>query len=104
MTILEAFKSMIEFEYTNDNLFTKILTDQALTASDTYVLADEEDLDMCLAELCLVLSSQPDFREGGSSQTWSSKSLLKLRQTLYNKWGSEPPELSRNVIDGTEIW
>jgi len=102
VTILQAFKSAIEFEYNNDNLFTKILLDNALDGSGTYAATDEQSVDMCLADLYQYLTVHPDFKEGGTSQTWSKKALRTSRDELYRKWGLTPP--STNKVKGAQIW
>jgi len=106
MTNLEALKSMIEFGYSNDNLFTKILTDNDVTSSDTYTSDDQKSLDMCLADLYLYLAQHPDLREGGLGLKWTPEALLRARRLLFAKHGLQAPEMSSRpaTVDGTQIW
>jgi len=105
MTNLQAFKSMIEFSYTNDNLFTKIMLDRGITGSGTYAATDAESLDYALADLYLYLAQHPDITEGKLSIKWNSAALLDARRDLFAKYGTRPPEdLNGKVLDGTRIW
>lgn len=107
MTILQALKGSMEFQLENDLLYEKILTDRGLTTSATYAgtEAEQEDVDLCKADIYLELAAAPDLRDGNSSITWSSKRLLKARQVLYRKWGLNPPEVANSpAIDGTRDW
>jgi len=91
---LAALKAMIEFSYSNDNLFEKIMLDHGLTTSDTYAATDRQDVDMCLADVYLHLATHPDYNEGGQSVKFPKKELLAARQRLYAKYGARPPEFA----------
>jgi len=107
MNTLEALKATIEFQYTNDNLFTKVLTDRDMTGAETYTKTDyQKKVDLACADLYLYLASHPDLKEGGLSLTWSKKQLLAARRKLFNKYGIEPPEISSRPgsINGTRVW
>lgn len=106
-TMLQVLKGSLEFQLENDILYEKVCLDHGVTTSDTYTGTDaqQEDVDMCKADLYLELAAAPDLRDGGSSVTWSSKRLLAARKALYAKWGGTPPEVSNlDVIDGERIW
>jgi len=107
MTTLEALKATIEFQYTNDDLFTKVLTDRDMTGSETYTKADyQKKIDLACADLYLYLASHPDLKEGGLSLSWSKQQLLTARRKLFAKYGLNPPEISSRPgnIDGTRVW
>jgi hypothetical protein len=105
MTKLEALKATIEFEYTNDNLFTKVLTDRGITGSATYTASDAQDIDLCLADIYLYLAQHPDYTEGKQSEKWSGIDLIQARNDLFAKYGLRPPEQSaKKVINGTRSW
>jgi len=105
MTNLEALRAMIEFGYTNDNLFTKVLEDNSITGSDTYTAANQGSIDIALADVCLAISTHPEFKDGKSAVKWSKSALLELRKTLYQKNGIALPEdLNKKAnIDGRAI-
>jgi hypothetical protein len=105
MTNLEALKSMIEFSYTNDNLFTKLLLDRGITGSATYAATDAENLDLTLADLYLYLAQHPDLSEGKLSIKWNPDALMAARRDLFHKYGTKPPEDTNfKALDGTRIW
>ena len=90
MTNLEALQAATEFS--DDNLFTKIMTDRAVTPSGTYTVADAQAIDLCLADVYLYLVTHPNISEYGLSEQWSPQSLLEARKRLYDKWGLALPE------------
>jgi len=107
MTRLAALQSLIEFS--NSDLFTKVLLDRGIDGTLTYTAADEMDIDLCLAEVCLRLSVHPDITDGNTSIKYTPESLLAMRSRLYDKWGLTPPEGSGPAIqgktpDGTDWW
>ena len=106
MTILEAFKSGIEFAYSNDNLFTRILTDRGLTGSTAYTASYAQDVDLAIADLYGYLVVHPDYSEGKQSQTWDRGKLLYARRMLYAKHGQIPPEIANKTssISGARLW
>ena len=106
MTTLEALKATIEFSYTNDNLFTKVLADNGLAGTETYSTDYERLVDLACADVYLYLASHPDYKEGGQSVTYSKKALLNARKLLYRKYGIDPPELTNKpaTINGERIW
>ena len=105
MTNLEAFKSLIEFSYTNDNLFTKLLLDRAITGSTTYAATAAQDIDLALADLYLYLAQHPDITEGKLSIKWNYDALIQARRDLFAKWATRPPEdTGVSYLDGTRIW
>ena len=92
MTNLEALKSITEYNPSSDNIFTKILLDNAITSSDTYSAADEQGIDLAAAQLYLYLATHPDINETGHGEKWDRSKLLQTRRNLYAKWGVALPE------------
>ena len=87
MTNLEALQSLLE--YTNNNLFEKVMSDRDITGSDIYT--SEESIDLCCADICLYLLSHPEFKEGLQTTKYSQSSLLTLRRKLLKKHGLSEP-------------
>jgi hypothetical protein len=94
MTNLEALQAMVE--YTNANLFSKVLTDRGVTPSTAYTGtgAQQQALDLSLADIYLYLSQHPKVAEGSLSEEYTKEFLLAGRKTLHDKWGVALPEVS----------
>ena len=90
MTNLEALQSMTEFS--DANLFAKVMTDRGVNPAGTYSAAQAQAIDLCLADVYLALASKPSVSEGGFSEQWNPERLLELRRKLYDKWGLALPE------------
>lgn len=82
MTNLEALQAIIP-EYTNDNLFEKVMTDRGVTSSATY--SSQKDIDMCGSDVCLYLLSLPEFKDGGLIIKYNKSDLIGLRNMLLKK-------------------
>lgn len=89
MTNLEALQSLTE--YSNVNLFTKILLDRGVTGSGTYVAANAQDIDMCYADVLLYLAQHPDIKDGSTSIKYTPGACIAARARLYTKWGLALP-------------
>jgi len=97
MTNLEALKSLTEYRGENDNLFTKALLDNGVTSGGTYAAADEQNIDMALADIYLYLAGHPDMNDGRWGVKYSVAKLLELRKSLYGKWGIALPETTAQI-------
>lgn len=90
MTNLNALRSLTEFY--NANLFEKTLLDNGVTGGDTYAAADEQSIDLCLADVYFYMATHPEFREGQLAFKYSADVLLRMRRAIYDKWGLDLPE------------
>jgi len=97
MTNLEALQSLVD--YSNSNLFSKVLTDHGITGSATYTSANQESIDLALADVYLYMASLPEYKEGSQSEKYDAKTLLALRKRLLQKYNEEDSNIS-----GVEIW
>ena len=95
MTNLEALKSLTEYSSDTDNLFEKSLLDRGITGGDTYVAANEQEIDLTMADIYLYLAGHPEMTEGRWSVKYPVEKLRNLRRDLYNKWGIALPETSQ---------
>lgn len=86
-------------EYTNANLLLKALADRDITSTDTYAKANKQEIELCAADVYMVLSVHPEFREGVQTIKYDSKALRALASDIYSEYGEEIP-----VIDGTPLW
>ncbi len=94
MTNLEALQSFPEFDGLSANLLAKSLTDAGITSGDNYSAGQEQNLDLCAADIYLLMSAMPEYREGTQSEKWNAKACLTARLNLYRKHGLTPPEQS----------
>lgn len=99
MTILDALKSMVD--YTNDNLFAKVITDNGLNAGTTYTVAYKQDVDLALADVYLHMAALPEFKQGSYSVKYNSTQLLGLRRDILRKYNLDDDEIT---IDGINAW
>ena len=92
MTNLQALQAMLE--YTNDNLLSKALTDNGVTAAGTYTAANEQAIDLAAADIYLVLIAHPDFRQGSRYVNYSKGALMSLRRELLRKHNVQSATIS----------
>ena len=92
MTNLEALKSLTEYRSDTDDLFTKSLLDRAIVGGDTYVAANEQEIDLTMADIYEFLAGHPEMREGRWSVKYPVDKLMTLRKNLFAKWGLALPE------------
>ena len=99
MTMTEALQALLEYE--NDNLLTKVLLDRDVTAADTYTGTDvqKKSIDLCAADVYMMLSTHPEIREGSRFTKFDAMSLRAMADILYNKHSS-----AEATIDGTPLW
>ena len=90
MTNLEALQS--QTEYTNDNLFAKVIFDRNIDPSGVYAAANAQAIDLCLADVYFYLATHPDIREGAVSIHWTAEQLMEARRLIYDRWGLALPE------------
>lgn len=95
MTNLEALQSLTEYRSNDDNLFEKSLLDRGITSSDTYAAANEQEIDLTMADIYLYLAGLPERAEGRWSVKYPIETLRSLRRDLYSKWGIALPEISQ---------
>lgn len=87
MTNLAALQSLIE--YSNSNLFEKVLTDRGVVGSTTYTASNQEDIDLCLADIYMYLATHPEFKEGSMMTKYSSGTLTAMARRIYQQYGDE---------------
>ena len=97
MTNLEALQS--QTEYSNDNLLEKILLDKGITSGDTYVAANEKNIDLAAASLYFTLAAHPEFRDGKTSIKYNSVQLIAMARAIERKYG-----VNVATVDGAAIW
>jgi hypothetical protein len=97
MTKLEALQAMVEYE--NDNLLSKVLIDRELTGTDTYAATDAGDIELCAADVYMMLATHPELKEGSRTVKYSASVLRSMALEIYQKHDEGP-----NTIDGTELF
>ena len=77
MTKLEALRSLIQYEWTDLDLFNKILTDHGVTSGATYAAGDREEIDLCHVDLLIHLADHPEVKDGQNSANGSGYEARK---------------------------
>ena len=90
MTNLESLQSMLEYE--NDNLLMKALTDRSVNYAVDYTTAGQKAVEMAAADIYLILTSHPNFKEGSRFIDYSKKALMSLRREILRKWDELPSD------------
>lgn len=87
MTNLEALKSTIAGYPLTDNTFAKALADRGITSTDTYA-GNTSAMELAQADCYVVLATAANVSEGGYSVSVNDRAnLLKLANSIYQKWG-----------------
>lgn len=108
MTNLAALQSLTTFRDTA--LFEKILLDRGVTGTAAYTASGKENIDLCLADLYIYLSTHPVVKEGSRTITYSSSALKMLAETIYRKYddsalhGVDSDGDAKGSVDGTPQW
>jgi len=98
VTILQSLQSLAEYE--NDNLLSKVLADNGLTGSETYVSATHKaKVDLACADLYDHLSVHPELRESKFAIKFNASALRLMAKTLRKKHGIKTP-----TITGDSKW
>ena len=85
MTRKEALQSIIQFKV-DDNTIDKVLLDRAVDGTADYSADDRQEIDLCLADLCLVLINRPEVSEGGFSIKYDKAALRATREETLRKY------------------
>jgi len=102
MTISDTLKGMVD--YTNDNLFSKVIIDHGLTAGQTYTVAYKQDVDLALADVYLHMAGLQEFKQGNFSVKYNSSQLIGLRRNILQKYNIDDDGGSGIIIDGMNAW
>ena len=87
MTNLEAIKATIAGYPMGDNTFLKVLADRGITSTGTYV-GSSQAFELAHADACVILATAANVSEGQYSVSVNDRAnLLKLANSLYQKWG-----------------
>lgn len=108
MTNLQALKATIEFGYTNDNLFTKVLLDNGVTAGDTYTASYKSNIDMALVDVCKYLKSHPKIKQGDTDIEFDLTALSNIIDDILGSYDlSTTTQIAKGkgpTISAEPIW
>lgn len=89
MTKKEALRAVVNYPLP-DLAFEKALIDAGLVAADTYALSDQQAIELCAAELLLIILTSPSEGEGSFRVTPASREVLRERRSfILEKYGKE---------------
>lgn len=97
MTIKEAILTL-PFEV-SDGMVEKAMLDAGLNGSITYTVDYTRSVDLCMAEICRIKASEPDFSEGELTINPDRGAILQLRQSILSKHN-----LSEGGLSGDSVW
>lgn len=97
MTIREAILTL-PFEV-SDPMVERALVDAGLNGNIAYTADNTRAVDLCMAELCRMKASEPDFSEGELSVSIDRGAILKLRDSILSKYN-----LSEGGLSGASVW
>ena len=113
MRVKEAIVSSVRacgFEFsddTTDSLIERVCIDRGVTTGATYSETDGKNVDLCTADVILLISTHPSFKEGDLTVQMNQKDVLTIRKRLYQKYGLSPPEFSnkkKNIEAYERYW
>ena len=98
-TILKTLKSKINFPLSEESYNTALI-DADLDGEDLYNKDLRRAVELCAAELILVVCTSGDVKEGGYSLTLNDKASLRITRLIYiNRWGV--PDLDPEKVPAT---
>ena len=86
MTRKEALLSIFQFSV-DDNTVNKVFIDKGIDPDSAYTTYDKSNIDICCADLCLVLLNQPDISEGSFSIKYDKAALRFTREEILRRYG-----------------
>jgi len=103
LTNKQAVVSAFAFEVP-DNLVEKVMLDRSVTEGDNYDSTLQEDVDLCIADVCLSLVNLASESEGGLSIVFDNKKLMNLRTQLLRKWDASDEDGGVSGINSVKPW
>jgi hypothetical protein len=86
MTIREAINALpFEIEVP---LVEKTMIEFNLEGNASYTADNVEQVEMCIAELCRVVVTRPDYSEGKTSVKQERAAIMKYREGILRKYNS----------------
>ena len=104
-TISGALKSKINFPLPEES-YTTALIEADLDGQAPYTKALKKDVELCAAELILVVCTSGSVSEGGYSLSLNDKaSLMVSRSTYLNRWETIDETIEKPTVrSGSGLW
>ena len=103
MTNLEVSKSLIGTNYPfEDSAYISGLLHAGVDPDAEYLPGREFDL--ALASSILFLITAADIKEGGYSASLDRNAMLKVRQSLLDRWDVVGPEAGAYLRNRSKLW
>jgi len=106
-SILKTLKSKINFPLSEESYNTALI-DADLDGEAPYDKEMKRAVELCAAELILVVCTSGNTTEGGYSLTLNDKADLKKTRLIYiNRWGVpdlDPDAVEPTIYDGSYLW
>ena len=102
MTIKQAIQSMLPETEIDDNTFEKVATDRSVTLANTYNSSAKKNTELCVADICIIVATDPDYKSGTRNIIKARQALFSLADKLYKNHNELPK--SSILINGTARW
>ncbi len=102
MTIKQAIQSMLPETEIDDNTFEKVVTDRSVTLSGIYSSSNKKNTELCVADICIIVATDPDYKSGTRNIIKARQALFSLADKLYKNHNEIPQ--SDKLINGTARW
>jgi hypothetical protein len=87
MTNLEALQSTVSGYQLATNVFTRILTDRAITSTDTYI-GTSQAFQLATADVYIAVATMVNVSEGGFSVSVNDReNLISMANSIYQRYG-----------------
>ncbi len=97
MTIQEAIESMLTEYELETNTILKTCLDRGISSTKIYALEDKKKTELCVADICIQLATNPNYVVGTKNISPDRGALLTQAQKLYKEHGVKS-------ISGVSIW
>jgi hypothetical protein len=104
-TILKSLKSKINFPLPEESYSTALI-EAGLDGDAVYTKDLKKDVELCAAELILVVCTSGNVSEGGYSLSISDKkSLMSARSIYLKRWNTDDEAVEKSTVSsGSGLW
>ena len=102
MTKREAIESPFNFEIPS-KLIDKVEIDRSIKGGAEYTKANEQEIDVAIADVCGRLINMKSFTEGELTINFDLSALRTMRIDLLSKWDLTETEVSA-TISSRQVW
>ena len=98
----EAIESYFNFDIPS-KLIDKIIIDRSIKEGAEYTVANLEEVEIAVADICGQLINMKSFKEGELSITFDPSALQAMQSKIFSKWDLTDDEMSPTISSRT-VW